>query len=120
MTAGALLAIGLSILPLPARERPRQHREIRMEATAYAQHGTTLNGTKARRGVIAADPRILPMGTKVRVTGAGEYSGHYVVEDTGRGIKGREIDLFIPSHREAKRFGRKDVKVKVVKPAPGK
>jgi len=89
-----------------------------MKATAYARQGTTSSGARTQRGVIAADPNVLPLGTKVKVENAGRYSGRYVVKDTGRKIKGRKIDLFIPSRREAKEFGRKDVKVKVVEPAP--
>ena len=119
MTGRILLAaLGLSILPISAAERPRRHREIPMKATAYAQHGITKSGAKTRRGIIAADPRVLPIGTKVKVTNAGPYSGQYVVKDTGKKIKGRKIDVFMPSHREAKRFGVKNVKVKVVQPPP--
>jgi 3D (Asp-Asp-Asp) domain-containing protein len=107
----------ISILPVSAAARPRQ-RSIPMKATAYARHGTTRSGAQTRRGIVAADPRVLPLGTKVKVENAGRYSGHYVVKDTGRKIKGRKIDLFVPSHREARQFGKKDVKVKVVAPAP--
>jgi len=108
----------VSILPLSAAQRPRRQRSIGMKATAYAKQGTTSSGAKTRRGVVAADPKVLPLGTKVKVENAGPYSGHYVVKDTGRRIKGRKIDLFMPSHREAKQFGKKNVKVKVVEPAP--
>jgi 3D (Asp-Asp-Asp) domain-containing protein len=91
--------------------------EMEMSATAYAQHGRTASGTRARRGVVAADPRVLPLGSKVRVKGAGRYSGVYRVEDTGRRIRGRKIDVFIPSNREARKFGRRPVRVKVLKRA---
>lgn len=115
-----ILGLFFSLLPLSAAEprRIRHKRPVSMKATAYAQHGTTASGDRTRRGIIAADPRVLPIGTKVQVTGAGPYSGHYVVKDTGRKIKGRKVDVFMPSRREAKRFGVKDVKVKVVQPAP--
>ena len=118
--ASLLLALGFTTLPSYGKKRPQQHREVPMEATAYARPGTTKSGAKTERGVIAADPKVLPLGTKVKVTGAGSHSGEYVVKDTGKEIKGREIDIFVPSHGEAKKFGRKDVKVKVVKPAPPK
>ena len=108
----------LSLMPASAATRPRKARSVPMKATAYAQHGTTTSGAKTRRGIIAADPRILPLGTKVKVENAGPYSGHYVVKDTGKRIKGRKIDLFMPSRREARRFGTKDVQVKVVEAAP--
>ena len=119
MTRLIVFGLLLSILPLSAEhKRIRHKRPVPMEATAYAQHGTTKSGAQTRRGVVAADPHVLPLGTKVKVTGAGRYSGEYVVKDTGKKVKGRTIDVFMPSRREAKQFGRKDVKVKVVKPAP--
>lgn len=115
------IALGLAILPVFAKDpRIRHRRETPMKATAYSQKGTTKSGAPTRRGVIAADPKVLPIGTKVKVTGAGRYSGHYEVKDTGRRIKGRKVDVFIPSNREARKFGVKDVKVKVIKPAPKK
>ena len=46
---------------------------------------------------------------------AGRYSGEYVVRDTGRTIKGREIDIYLANDAEAKRFGRKSVRVEVLR-----
>jgi rare lipoprotein A len=119
--AGAvILTLAISSAPLHASHlRIRSKRPVPMQATAYAQKGITASGDPTRRGIIAADPRVLPLGTKVKVSGAGPYSGTYTVKDTGRLIKGRKVDLFMPSRREAKQFGRKDVVVRVVKPAPG-
>jgi 3D (Asp-Asp-Asp) domain-containing protein len=119
-TIGTLiLGLALAGFPLHADHlRIRGKKPVRMKATAYAQKGTTASGDPTRRGVIAADPHVLPLGTKVKVSGAGEYSGTYAVKDTGKKIKGRKIDVFTPSRREAKKFGKKDVKVRVVKPAP--
>jgi 3D (Asp-Asp-Asp) domain-containing protein len=70
--------------------------------------------------VVAADPKVLPLGSKVEVQGAGEHSGTYVVEDTGPAVKGHELDLYVPDDREAKRFGRKDVEVKVLERGDGR
>ena len=72
------------------------------------------SGHETRPGIVAADPRVLPLGTRVRVTGAGAYSGEYVVRDTGRGIAGRTLDIFMPDERAAKRFGRKRVTIDVI------
>jgi len=85
------------------------------EATAYSNHGVTASGEPTRRGTAAADPSVLPLGTRVRVTGAGRYSGEYVVRDTGREVDGHTIDIFVPDERAAKRFGRRQVKVEVVR-----
>ena len=99
----------------PARCNP-SHRPTRtFEATAYTQRSATASGVKSQRGVVAADPRILPLGTKIQVSNAGRYSGIYVVADTGPRIQGRHIDLFIPNPQHAKKFGRKIVKVKVLR-----
>ncbi len=84
------------------------------EATAYSVEGKTTQGTRTREGIVAAGPRLLPLGTRILVTGAGRYSGTYVVRDTGHTIKGREIDLYLASDREAKAFGRKSVGVQVL------
>ncbi len=88
-----------------------------MRATAYSRHGLTSSGTMARRGIVAADPRVLPPGSTVRVKNAGRYSGVYKVRDTGGAIRGRRIDIYTPSGRAARRFGKRPVKVKVLKRA---
>ena len=67
-----------------------------------------------RRGTIAADPRILPYGTRVYIEGAGSYSGEYLVTDSGGAVKGRKIDVWVPSYSEACRFGRRNVKLTVL------
>jgi 3D (Asp-Asp-Asp) domain-containing protein len=84
-------------------------------ATAYSLSGTTATGGVTSRGTLAADPEILPAGTRVRITGAGRYSGVYVVEDTGPRIVGRHIDIYMPSRLEAKRFGKRRVKLSVLR-----
>jgi len=83
-------------------------------ATAHAQKGATADGGKSRVGVVAADPSVLPLGSRIRVTGAGEYSGVYLVKDTGPAVKGREIDIYMPTDREAKQFGRRRVTIEVL------
>lgn len=85
----------------------------RFTATAYALRGRTASGAGVRRGLIAADRRVLPLGTRVRLE-AGGYSGEYVVADTGGLVRGRKIDIWVPSSREATRFGRRPVKLTVL------
>ena len=82
-------------------------------ATAYALYGRTASGARVRRGVIAADRRVLPLGTRVRLE-AGGYSGEYVVADTGGAVRGRLIDIWVPTTREAMRFGRRAVKLTIL------
>ena len=82
-------------------------------ATAYSLRGKTASGRMVSRGLIAADPRVLPLGSRVRLDHPG-YSGEYLVADTGGMIKGRRIDIWIPTSREAMRFGRRTVKLTVL------
>ena len=82
-------------------------------ATAYSLRGRTASGKPVARGLIAADRRVLPIGTRVRLE-AGSYSGEYTVADTGGAVRGRKIDIWMPSSREAMRFGRRPVKLTVL------
>jgi 3D (Asp-Asp-Asp) domain-containing protein len=101
--------IGALALVVVAAEHPME-----FEATAYSDRGTTVSGTQTHRGVVAADPRVLPLGSRIRVSRAGAYSGEYVVRDTGQKIDGRVVDIFVPDVRMAKRFGRRRVQVEVL------
>ena len=82
-------------------------------ATAYSLRGKTASGRMVGRGLIAADPRVLPLGSRVRLDHPG-YSGEYVVADTGGMIRGKRIDIWTPSSGEAMRFGRRTVKLTVL------
>jgi 3D (Asp-Asp-Asp) domain-containing protein len=88
------------------------------EATAYSLRGRTASGAVTAPGMIAADPRVLPIGSRVRIE-AGSYTGEYVVADTGGAVRGKRIDIWTPSTREAMRFGRRTVKLTVLH-MPGK
>lgn len=92
---------------------------LTMRATAYTAYcegcsGITANGTDIRSNpnlkVIAVDPRVIPLGTKVWVEGYGEA----IAADTGGAIKGNKIDVFIPSEGQARKWGVKQVTVKVL------
>jgi 3D (Asp-Asp-Asp) domain-containing protein len=82
-------------------------------ATAYSLRGRTASGRMVSRGLIAADPRVLPLGSRVRLEHPG-YSGEYIVADTGGAIRGRRIDIWTPSTSEARRFGRRTVKLTIL------
>ena len=82
-------------------------------ATAYSLRGRTASGRYVAKGLIAADPRHLPLGSRVRLD-AGAYSGEYLVADTGTLVRGRRIDIWTPTSREAMRFGRRTVKLTVL------
>ena len=79
-------------------------------ASAYCFSGRTAMGHGVRRGLIAADPRVLPLGSRVYIN-AGAWSGTYLVSDTGGAIKGKKIDIWVPSCSEARKFGRRSILV---------
>lgn len=86
-------------------------------ATAYSLKGRTATGKQTKKGVIAADPRVLPLGSVVKID-AGDYSGVYTVHDTGGAIKGRTIDVWVPNSGDARTFGRRKVRLVVLKYGP--
>lgn len=95
--------------------RSESHK-LKMLATAYTASpeegtadGRTATGIKVRRGIVAVDPKVIPLGTKLYIEGYGEA----VAADTGGAIKGNMIDLFMHSKQEALRWGRRWVVVTV-------
>jgi 3D (Asp-Asp-Asp) domain-containing protein len=88
-----------------------------LEATAYTPDagrgkyatGITKTGRKAEYGIVAVDPKVIPLHTLVFVEGY----GFAIAADIGGAIKGNRLDVCIESHREAIKWGRKDVKVHV-------
>jgi 3D (Asp-Asp-Asp) domain-containing protein len=110
--------IGERVL-IMSRSGYRGKRVLEMEATAYdsgpsstgrAFDNVTATGAKAEYGIVAVDPRVIPLGTKLFIEGY----GYAVAKDVGGAIKGLRIDLFFESHKEAIQFGRRHVKVYVV------
>jgi 3D (Asp-Asp-Asp) domain-containing protein len=91
---------------------------LTFNATAYSLRGRTRMGSYVRRGVIAADPKVLPLGSVVQIN-AGKYSGVYSVHDTGKRIKGKIVDVWMPSNGEARQFGRRGVKIQVLRMGKG-
>ena len=121
MLAAALLAAGAGCArPRPTPAHPATPQLLEFEATAYSVTGTTAAGMQTRPGIVAADPAVLPLGSRIRVDRAGTYSGVYTVADTGPAVRGREIDIFIPDGSAAKRFGRRRVGVQILERGTGR
>lgn len=100
----------------PGPALPDVTEEVSFVATAYCHNGRTASGAEARVGFVAADPGVLPIGTRIRVMGLKRgRDGLYRVMDTGLRVQGRRIDLFIASCAEARRFGRQPVRVAVIR-----
>lgn len=116
--AKALVLLMLGCLTVMAGSNPRNGYG-RYVATAYSQSGVTASGVLTQRHVVAADPDLIPIGSRIKIKGAGRYSGEYVVADTGRKIQGRHLDIYMPSERSCVRFGRKQVKVMVIQVGDG-
>jgi 3D (Asp-Asp-Asp) domain-containing protein len=91
---------------------------VPFKATAYCLRGRTASGKFVRKGIIAADPRVLPLGTNVTIL-HGPYAGDYLVADTGGKIKGKRIDIWMASCSEAIRFGYRSVMLRVPERADG-
>lgn len=85
-------------------------------ATAYCKGTTTASGVNVRSGIAAADPQLLPVGSVVRVDAPGmHHDGVYSVLDTGPKVQGRHLDLYMWSCNEALEFGRKAVRIVVLR-----
>lgn len=106
--------------PTPSRSTSGSvAKEFTVSATAYTAYckgcsGVTRTGLNLKKNpglkVIAVDPKVIPLGTKVHVEGY----GYAVAGDTGGAIKGKKIDVFIPTQSKALKWGRKNVKVKIL------
>ncbi|MFN2745803.1 MULTISPECIES: LysM peptidoglycan-binding and 3D domain-containing protein [unclassified Bacillus (in: firmicutes)] len=103
-----------------AEQQPEQtNKELTVTATAYTANdggisgitktGVDLNANQDAK-VIAVDPDVIPLGTKVYVEGYGEATA----EDTGGAINGNKIDVFIPNKQDAMKWGVKTVKVQIL------
>ena len=86
-----------------------------VSVTAYCISGETASGVGTRRGIVAADPDVLPLGTIIRLSGLERHNGRYVVRDTGREIKGNDVDIFMPDCDAAKEFGRQQGRARIVR-----
>jgi 3D (Asp-Asp-Asp) domain-containing protein len=109
----AILTLALASPPSP--HIPRRPTIRYFIATAYSVEGTGASGKWSHPGAVAADRMVLPLNSRIRIYGAGRYSGDYTVEDTGGKVDGHHIDIYMPSQAEAKKFGRQRVKVVILK-----
>lgn len=81
-------------------------RSFSAKITAYAPGagatGSTRSGTQVRWGVLAVDPRVVPLGSRVMIDGFEEV---FIAEDTGGAIRGNHVEIFYPEYGPAIRFG---------------
>ena len=98
-----------------SRSYDRVREVITMEATAYLPtdgggDGITATGIRARHGVVAVDPNVIPLGTRVYIPGYGEA----IAADTGGDIVGNRIDVVLEDYGSAMQFGRRTVDVYIL------
>nr|WP_274528652.1 3D domain-containing protein [Paenibacillus piscarius] len=122
-------------LPVAAPEPEQIITSLKVTATGYTagyestgktashpEYGITYSGVKVRRdknavSTIAADPKVLPLGSILYIPGY----GYGIVADTGSAIKGRKIDLYFSTTKQVyKEWGKKSVVVQVIKRGNGK
>jgi 3D (Asp-Asp-Asp) domain-containing protein len=95
---------------------PQAGARLQFQATAYCKGETTASGVGVRTGIAAADPAILPVGSVIRLeTPNPRYSGVWTVMDTGPMVRGRSLDLYLWSCKEALQFGRRKVRLTVLR-----
>lgn len=93
--------------PAPAPAAGRDERTLRVTATGYSLPGRTATGMPVGWGVVAVDPSVIPLGTKLTIPGYGEG----VAADVGSGVRGSMIDLWFPTAAQARAWGRRTVTV---------
>lgn len=73
--------------------------------TAYCLKGLTRRDRYVRLGIVASDPRIFPLARYLEIYVGRNYFGRFLIDDTGKKIKGNRLDIWTPTCSEARRFG---------------
>lgn len=97
--------------------RHLRFRELEVVATAYSAEDKgirsdrkTYSGFVVDKGIIAVDPEVIPLGSIVYIPGY----GYMVAMDTGGAIKGNRIDIYFADRKEAIKFGRQKIKIRII------
>lgn len=93
--------------PPPPPSGPGAGSQMTVVATAYSLSGTTAVGLQTQPGIVAVDPSVIPLGSKMFIPGYGEG----IAADTGSAVKGAVIDVWLPSIEEARAWGRRTVTI---------
>lgn len=103
---GSMLFAGGSAL---GQTKAPQAYQLNVDAVAYSLPGSTALGVPVGKGVVAVDPKLIPLGTKMHVPGYGPG----LAADVGYAVKGRIIDLWFPTTAKARKWGRRTVTITV-------
>jgi 3D (Asp-Asp-Asp) domain-containing protein len=91
----------------PAALAPAGRRTLLVSTTGYSLPGHTSTGIPVGPGVVAVDPSVIPLGTRITIPGYGEG----VAADTGSAVRGADIDLWFPTLAAARAWGRRTVTI---------
>ncbi|MGZ8715497.1 MAG: 3D domain-containing protein [Gaiellaceae bacterium] len=94
-------------VPAPPAQPAAGGRSITVSSTGYALPGRTATGIPVGWGVVAVDPSVIPLGTRMTIPGYGEG----VAADTGSAVRGATIDLWFPTLAQARAWGRRAVTI---------
>jgi 3D (Asp-Asp-Asp) domain-containing protein len=102
-----VVVAGVGAAPTSSAEAPSY--KLRVDAVAYSLPGKTAIGMPVGKGVVAVDPNVIPLRSRLFVPGYGRG----IAADVGTAIKGRIIDLWFPTPEEARAWGRRSVVITV-------
>jgi 3D (Asp-Asp-Asp) domain-containing protein len=120
--------IGEYLVPssaVKAMSNAEGRRTFLAKITAYADGiggvpmgAKTYSGTRTRWGVVAVDPKVIPIGSSLLIEGYGDTT--FVAEDVGGGIKGESIDIWLPDSKEARTYGTQYRRVTIIREGPAR
>lgn len=93
----------------PPQPPPKGGRKMVVSATCYILKGTTASGLPVGPGIVAVDPTVIPLGTRMYIPGYGKG----IAADTGGAIKGKIIDLWYATYAQCARWGRRTVTITI-------
>ena len=93
--------------PVPTAKRGVQ--TITVSSTGYSIHGRTATGMQTAAGVVAVDPAVIPLGSRLTIPGYGTG----IAADTGGAVHGNVIDLWFPTLQQARAWGRRTVTITI-------
>jgi 3D (Asp-Asp-Asp) domain-containing protein len=112
----SMLPLGSAVSGTAGPPAPTPGVRVDFTATAYCKGLVTSAGVAAQAGVVASDPSLLPTGSVIQLDGRDDrYDGIYTVLDTGPAVQGREIDIYMWSCHDALKFGRRPVRLTVLR-----
>jgi len=100
-------AATLPSAPAPVQPASGSGKQLTVVATAYSLHGGTASGLPTGPGVVAVDPTVIPLGTRMYIPGYGPG----IAADTGTAIKGLRIDLWFPTLQQTYDWGKRTVTI---------